>query len=509
MSESAEQRAPAPADARDAVDEKHADRRIAARNAVIVTGSLLVTWSVALLIRLILPRSLGPDEFGQYSFADALAANGFGFIGLGIDTYIQKEIPLRPKHANDFFGGVQVLRLVGSAVVLIATAQLARTGHYPPVVVATVLVFGLSQLFITIAASCASLLYASRSVGRLSVLNIVCKLLWAVVIGVALERHAPLWVYAAAAALSEGVRLVVLFHLCRGVLGLRMRIDVKNTIVALKESFPFYLTAIGVALYAKIDVAVMGMLLSDREVGFYSAATNISIIAMLMAPLMSWVLTPQIARAAPNREEFRALMRRSLEWTLAIAVPLGLALGLGADLIMHVVYGSRFDPAIRAMRALSPMFIAVYVSMLCSLGLMMTNRAWTVTKVTLLSFVVNGTLNYLLLRPALRAWGEGGAGIGAALVWVGTELLVALTYVWLLGSDVLDCRNVVAFGKSLGASACVVAIHLSTARLGPLRLLVDFAAYVVLVLGSGAVPVSELSGLVDFARKNLRRRAGG
>jgi O-antigen/teichoic acid export membrane protein len=147
--------------------------------------------------------------------------------------------------------------------------------------------------------------------------------------------------------------------------------------------------------------------------------------------------------------------------------------------------------------------------MLCSLGLMMTNRAWTVTKVTLLSFVVNGTLNFLLLRPALRAWGEGGAGIGAASIWVGTELLVALTYVWFLGRDVLDRRNVVAFGKSLVASACVVAVHLSTASLGPLRLVIDLVVYVVLILGSGAVPVSELSGLVAFARENVRRRRAG
>ncbi len=486
----------------------HADHGIAMRNAVIVSGSLVVTWSVALLIRLILPRSLGPDLFGQYSFADALAANGFGFIGFGIDTYIQKEIPHRPEHASDFFGGVQLLRLLASSLVLAVTAMLARAGNYSFDVVATVLVFGVSQLFITFAASCASLLYASRRVGRLSLLNIVCKLLWAGVVGAALQQHAPLWAFAAAAAVSEGVRLVVLFRLSRHVLGLRLQLHLAQTAAALRSSAPFYLTQIGVALYAKIDVAIMGMLLPDREVGFYSAATNISIIAMLMAPLMGWVLTPQIARAAPDPAEFKALMRRSLEWTLAVAVPLGLALGLGADVIMHVVYGPRFDPAINAMRALAPMFVAVYVSMLCSLGLMMTGRAWTVTKITVLSFLVNGTMNALLLRPALRAFGEGGAGIAAASIWVGTELMVALIYVGLLGRDVLDRRNVVAFAKSLVTSVCVVTVHIAAARLGNLRLALDLVVYLALILGSGAVRIKDLSGLVDFARTNLRRRAG-
>jgi len=489
-----------------AVPQGQADRRIAVRNAVMVTGSLLMTWSIALLIRLILPRSLGPDLFGQYSFAEALAVNGFGFIGFGIDMYIQKEIPLRPEHATDFFGGVQLLRLIASAIVLVVTALLARTGSHDADVVITVLVFGVSQLFITFAASCASLLYASRSVGRLSVLNIVSKLLWAAIIGISVWRHAPLWAFAGAAVVSEGVRLVVLFRLSRTVLGLRLRVDARNTLLALKSSFPFYITAIGVTLYGKIDVAIMGMQVSDREVGFYSAATNISTLAMLMAPLMGWVLTPQIARAAPYPAEFKALMTRSLEWTLAVAIPLGLALGLGADVIMHAVYGSRFDPAVGAMRALSPMFAAVYVSMLCALGLSMSNRAWTVTKVTLLSFVVNGTLNFFLLRPSLRLLGEGGAGICASTVWVGTELLVAGTYIWILGSEVVDRRNVRAFVKSIVASAIVVAMHLATSRLGVLRLPLDLAVYLALVLGSGAVPFSELRGSVAYIR---RQRAGG
>src|SRR3954447_2371242 len=87
------------------------DVRTAMRNGVKLGLSLVGTWTVALVVRFFLPRYLGPERFGLYSFSDAFAATYFVFLGLGIDAYIQKEIPARPRHASDFLGGVLVFRL--------------------------------------------------------------------------------------------------------------------------------------------------------------------------------------------------------------------------------------------------------------------------------------------------------------------------------------------------------------------------------------------------------------
>src|SRR6185436_348842 len=64
----------------------------AARNAFHLGMSLVATWGVALVVRLWLPRHLGPDRFGLYTFAENFAAMSLGFLSFGIDPYIQKEI---------------------------------------------------------------------------------------------------------------------------------------------------------------------------------------------------------------------------------------------------------------------------------------------------------------------------------------------------------------------------------------------------------------------------------
>src|SRR3954471_571934 len=86
------------------------DAATALRNAIKLGGSLLATWTVALAVRFQLPRHLGPVRFGDFNFCDSFTAAFFIFLSLGIETYIQKEVSVRPKHASDFFGGVLLVR---------------------------------------------------------------------------------------------------------------------------------------------------------------------------------------------------------------------------------------------------------------------------------------------------------------------------------------------------------------------------------------------------------------
>jgi O-antigen/teichoic acid export membrane protein len=466
----------------------------------IVAGSLAATWSVALLVRLVLPRHLGPTTFGQYAFAEALAINGFGFLGFGIDTYIQKEIPRRPEHASDFFGGVQAVRLAGALVVLGVVALVAKGSGRSTIVVGTALAFGVAQLCFLMANTSATLLYAAQSVGRLSALNIATKLAWAGGITLAMLLHASLWCYALAAVLSEALRLAVLYRLGQQVVRVRVRIDLRQTWRALKQSSPFYLNQVAIALYAKIGVAIMGVLVTDRELGFYGAATNVSSMAMLMSPFMGWVLTPQLSRLVGDREAFASMLRRSLEWTVVLAIPVALMLALGADVIVYTVFGARFAPAIAAMRALMPIFVFVYVAILGATALILVDRSWTVTTVTLLSLGANAGLNFVVVRPVWHLLGDGGAGVGSAVVSVFTEAVVAGAYLWMLRREMLDARNIAAMSKSLGTCALVVVCHVLMAPLGPMRLVLDVLLYVLVSMAIHTVRSSEVAALVRSIR---------
>src|SRR5918911_4420962 len=123
------------------------DAQLAFWNALKIGGSLLVTWTVALAVRFALPRQLGPDQYGVYNFAEAFAASFFVLTTLGIETYVQKEIPLRRQHASDFVGGVVALRIALGTLLLATMAIILHFDGRAIEIRHAVYLFAMGQIF--------------------------------------------------------------------------------------------------------------------------------------------------------------------------------------------------------------------------------------------------------------------------------------------------------------------------------------------------------------------------
>jgi O-antigen/teichoic acid export membrane protein len=156
------------------------------------------------------------------------------------------------------------------------------------------------------------------------------------------------------------------------------------------------------------------------------------------------------------------------------------------------------------LRVLALMFVLTYVAMIYANALVMLERPWILTSISIAGLVVNVTLNLLLIRYSMDRFGLGGGGTGCALAMLGTEIFVTGSMVAFLGRRAFDRRGTIAIAKSLAACAVVWVIHRSLASIGPLRLIVDGAVYLLLVLATGAL---RLRDMVSLARDALRRRA--
>lgn len=479
------------------------DALLAVRNAVKLGGAMACSWGIALVARLLLPRYLGPEAFGPLNFADAFATTFFVVLGLGLDTYIRKEVPVRPEHASDFFGTMLALRLAGTGVVFAAMAVVLHLMHRPPEVIRLVFVFGAAQLFVTTNASLAALLHARGTVDGLSITNVLAKLVWGAGIVVTLLTGASLVGIPLALVVAEGGRCAVLWVLVRRNLAMRLRFELKTAAVVLLAALPFYLNGVAHTVYNKLDVSFLATMANDREVGWYGAASTLAGLTMMIAPMMGWVVMPLFARArARSQEEYTQVLRRSLELILAVAIPTTLAMGLGAVLWIELIFGSAFVPAALALRILAPQFLLTYVAMVCATRLVIDDRAWTVTVISLAGLVLNPLLNWLLIRPAMGFFAVAGGGAGCAVAQVLTELAVTGALLWVVGREAFDRRSLLMVAKALGACAAVVAFDWLLAPLGPARIVLDGLAYGALFVLLRAMPLRET---LDFVRAALRR----
>jgi O-antigen/teichoic acid export membrane protein len=481
------------------------DLHVALWNALKLGGSLLGTWTVALAIRFALPRQLGPDQYGVYNFAEAFAASFFVLTTLGVETYVQKEIPLRREHASDFVGGVIALRIALGALLLAAMAVILHFDGRAIEIRHAVYLFALGQIFFVANSTLSALLHASGTVDGLSILNVAAKILWGTGMVAAIVTRSGVAALAGAFALSEALKTVALALLCRKHVQLRLRIDRSATKSVLLVSIPFFVTTLATTLFTRIDDTLIGFLANDREVGWFGLASNLAQLALLLAPLMGSVLLPLFSRVASRSdEELSQVMRRSLEVILMIAVPASLALGVGADVWVGIIGGPEYAPAILALRILCPVFIVTYVGMVCADYLYLAGRSWTVTWVCIGGVVVNAGLNAALIRPLLAALGPGGAGVGAAVATIGTELFTCGMFVWTIGRNVIDRRLLATAGKLFAVSGAVIVIDLICGRLGAARLVVDALACCALAIATRAWRINELRDFASAARKSRR-----
>lgn len=463
------------------------DTTVALRNAMTLAASLVGTWTVGVVIRFWLPRHLGPDGFGTLTFAEGLASTALGCTSLGIDTYIQKEIPLRPRAASDFYGGVFVVRTLIS-VLLIAALLSAPLGPRPLEFRLLLLIFAIGYFAFTMNGSLSVLLQANATVDRLAFANVVSKIVWGLGMAAGILLQVPLTGLAAVLAVTEILKLVQLQRIAREAACLSFRVDPKATFAALGASLGFYALYLTQVIGWRLDVTLLGFLADVKDVGWYGASQTLAGITLLLAPVLAGVLTPLFSRSHQRSpQEMISVFRLALETVVGIATPVALLLALGAPTWITLAFGREFDPAAGSLRMLAPLFVLIYVSILLSAALVVQGRGWRLSFISVCGLVSHALFGLILVPVLGKSLGSGGAGTGMALASVLKEGVVMALMLISLGSPVLDRRRLSVLGRTALAAISTVAVHIAMASLGPWRLVADCVAYPLLAIRLGAV----------------------
>ena len=479
------------------------DTLVAVRNALKLGLSLVATWGISVGVRFLLPRYLGPEPMGPLTFAESFPATFFIALSLGVEMYIHRELPVRPAHGSDFFGTITALRVVMTLVLVGCIDAWLTFTDQSTALRLLVLVFAAANLFLYTSGTLSAMLHASTRVDGLSWVNVISKLVWGGVIVIALALGLHLAWIPAALLLSELFKCVALYALARRHVGLTFTLKWGVVLPMVLAGLPFYLNAIALNVYGRLAITVLNYKASNTEVAWYGQALSLAQIMMMAAPIVHWVLMPMFARAASRDfSEMAEQIRRSVELILSLAFPVSLALWVGADLWVRIVFGPAFAPSADSLRLLAPIFVLTYVSTLSSIGLIQMRRAWYVTLTSVGGMVLNCVLN-LVLIDWMATRGDGGAASGAALSLMLTELAVTLSLLLAMGKLAFDRRSLFSVVKTLGIYAGVVFLDRQLALPDVARVALCMTVYVVLVVAVGAARVKEI---LAFIRMALSRR---
>ncbi|WP_455765224.1 oligosaccharide flippase family protein [Gemmiger formicilis] len=193
--------------------------------------------------------------------------------------------------------------------------------------------------------------------------------------------------------------------------------DVNIKKLGLKKHLkPLFVLAIAAFLgnvYNKVDVTMLGMMVSDAVVGYYSNAHKIILIVVSCCIAVTTVFMPRLSYYYENdRCALNKLVDFGTKLLIAIVVPATVGLSLLASDAIVLLYGKAFAPAGETLAIFAPMLLIRPIGdLLCYQLLISAGKEQKRIYTSFIATVVNIVLNYLLIPK----WQQNGAAVASVI----------------------------------------------------------------------------------------------
>lgn len=396
----------------------------AAKTIASNSGWLLAHTAIRMAISLVtavwLTRYLGPESFGLYSYVIALVMIFVAVSSVGMNSLVTRELVERPDDRNSILGSALAVRAVGSLIAVIILVAVTFALHPDADYRVALIVFGSVLFFQPLGV--VSLFYEAQTRSRYVVfvnLGAAIAYLAAVAVFIALDLSVT-WFLGArlfeVIVIQIGVVGVFAFH---GYRPTKMRLVPSQARSLIGEAWPLVASAVGAALYLRIDQVMLGQLTTAAEVGFYAAAARLSEIWYIVPGLIVASAFPYLLKLREKSPE-RYPTRLQQLYDLLFWSGFGLAVvtTLAAPWVIDLLYGAEYAPSSSILRI--HIWAGVFIFMRAAFS------KWLIAERLLtFSLVTQGAgaiVNILINLAFIPLWG----GIGAA--WATVISYAAASY---------------------------------------------------------------------------------
>jgi PST family polysaccharide transporter len=378
-----------------------------------------------LAVAVLIARGSGPAAVGTFSIAFAAALIGVMVLAFGQQEVLIREVARAPDRARTLLGlsntlqrrlAVWLLPIAGAAAFLVSETnlRLSLLAFVPYVVLRTATVTrgaafkGLDRMDVEVRARGLEISVAVVGVG-LSV-----TLAW------------PVWTTGVAFSLGAALGLVWIERMSR-VLGIDPPSGPGAS--AIRDGLPFMVMAVLGQLLVNTDRFLLAFFdVARTEIGYWGAAATV-VWALVAAPqLVAVAVYPTFSRLAHRGATWRGAGLVSVVAGVAAGVLCALALREVAGPLVHLFFGSDFEPAVPLMRRLSLVLPGAFAMMVVGTVYAAWRRQLLAMWVLAAAFGLSLTLNLVWIpesgpmasaNAAVVSYSVAAAAMAALLFFAG------------------------------------------------------------------------------------------
>ncbi|HEY8359059.1 MAG TPA: flippase, partial [Ramlibacter sp.] len=395
-----------------------------AQNVAWLSLDQVLRMGLGMLVGVWAARYLGPEQFGKLNYAIAFVGLFAAVGSLGLQPIVVREIVRRGREPGVILGSAIALQLGGGllALLLALSASLVFSAD-DAVLRASVAILCITLPFR--ASDTVRYWFESQVESRYVVWveNGIFLLACAARIGLILAE-ASLLAFVVLAMLETvlvSVGLLCVYFRRVGAMA-RWRVELAAMRALLTDSWPYFLAAVSVTLYMRMDIVMLQQMSSSHEVGVYSAAARISELLYVVPMILIGSISPAlIALHQEDRRRYLGRMQRlyAAGWWFAVAASAVLCL-LAAPLV-GLAFGRDFADAGGVLAIHVWGSIAVVHGITSSQHLLVEN----LQKVSLYRTLTGLCCNFILNAAAIPLFGAKGAACATVISYfVSTYSLV-------------------------------------------------------------------------------------
>jgi O-antigen/teichoic acid export membrane protein len=397
------------------------------RNRVVNLCWLMAEQGIKLLsglfISVLVIKHLGAEGYGILSLSIAVLALLGTIVELGMKPILLKLFISDDKHVNELIETSCYLRLVVSIFLIIIFSILNLFFSDSIFSVLNILVLGfIFDSFLSFKEYFEARLinkYYTLSTFLSLILNFIAcyMLIW-------LEQ--PVVFFAIPYVMAKFIQCVSLYY-SYYQLNKRIIVPKINKVIAkrlIKMSYPMLLASSIGLIYSLQDLFFIKYYLGDVEVGIYSVGIKFITILMVLPMVISSVFYPSLVKKYSNDKSIYFAQLESIYLLFFIlGISLYLVMYFSADLIIGFLFNDDFVESIQVMKIYSFLLLLSFFQSINNKILVLNNLQHHIFKRCILSLVINGILNVILIPK----YGI----IGAAYSTVISEIFVVLSYAFM------------------------------------------------------------------------------
>lgn len=350
---------------------------------------------VSLIATIYVARNLGPQNYGELSYAISFVSI-FSFIAvLGIDQILYRDLVHYPEKRNQYMGSALVLRLMASFIAVILC--IGSAFYFSPKDISVFLISLLSISFILNSFQIINYEFQADVKSKfpsLLALYVAILLNLLKILVVILGKGV---IYLAIVLLLESVFYAV------GYVYYRYRFygsfsawsfDKEIAKKILKDSWPLTFASAFALVYARIDQVMIKNMMDAGSVGIYDAAVRLSEVWYFIPSIISSSLFPAIINAKKtSTASYYSRIKKLTILLVILSVAISLPVTLLSGFIIKTIFGPAFIGSVLILQIYIWSTLSTSINSVVNLYLVAENFKKTLLFSTFAGMLVNIILN--------------------------------------------------------------------------------------------------------------------